>query len=330
MHNCIHNNRRNIDLLLILKNQTDPKHNRQYKHRFSCNKSRKQDTAARIIVITTATIKCCCKDTDHRCSRCFPIAEQYGFTFVGGHPMAGSEKTGFAHSNSYLIENVYYVITTSDGFEQKKADKLASFVKSLGAIPVIMDYKEHDYLTSKISHLPHVIAAGLVNDVLDGDTDNMLKSLAAGGFKDITRIASSSPVMWQHICLTNNKNIVNELDKYISSLSNIRNIIASKDSDKIYDFFDSAKKHRDSIHTSRKGATYSIFELYCDLKDETGAIANIAKLLATNNINIKNIGIIHNREYEQGALHLELYNQKSLDDAIILLRKNNYMVYEQH
>ena len=249
--------------------------------------------------------------------------------FIGGHPMAGSEKTGYNNSNSYLIENVYYILTTSPNISNKKVAEFEKFIKSLGALTVIIDYNKHDYLTSLISHLPHVIASGLVNYVLSNDPDDLLKTLAAGGFKDITRIASSSPVMWQHICLTNKDNIVKGLDEYIKVLSLIKNSIISEDDKSILDFFENAKNYRDSVHSTKKGTVDCIYEIHCDLIDETGAIANVARLLADNNINIKNIGIIHNREFEEGALHLELYNHSSMENAITLLRQNNYTVYER-
>ena len=122
--------------------------------------------------------------------------------FIGGHPMAGSEKSGFMNSKAHLIENAYYILTPSAKVAEEKVDAYKDFVSSLKALPVILDYHEHDHITGTISHLPHIIASTLVNFVHDTDSkEGMMKALAAGGFKDITRIASSSPVMWQQICL---------------------------------------------------------------------------------------------------------------------------------
>ena len=120
--------------------------------------------------------------------------------------MAGSEKSGFSNSKAHLIENAYYILTPAPGVSEDKVNAYRDFVESLRALPVILDYKEHDCITGTISHLPHIIASTLVNFVRDTDTkDELMKALAAGGFKDITRIASSSPVMWQQICLKNRK-----------------------------------------------------------------------------------------------------------------------------
>ena len=120
--------------------------------------------------------------------------------FIGGHPMAGSEKSGFANSKAHLIENAYYILTPSDKVSSEKLEDYRCFVQSLKALPIVLDYRLHDTVTGTISHLPHIIASCLVNFVKSTDTkEELMKLLAAGGFKDITRIASSSPIMWQQI-----------------------------------------------------------------------------------------------------------------------------------
>ncbi len=150
--------------------------------------------------------------------------------FIGGHPMAGSEKSGYANSKAMLIENAYYVLTPSPGIPQEKVDRFSKFVEQLRAIPVVMEPEEHDYVTGAISHLPHLIAASLVNFVRDHDTrTELMKNLAAGGFKDITRIASSSPTMWQHICVKNRENISQILDSYIQDLTQVKELVDQAD-----------------------------------------------------------------------------------------------------
>ena len=107
--------------------------------------------------------------------------------------MAGSEKTGYSASTDILLQNAYYAITRTDYNTDKDVAKLTELVRMTGAIPIITDPVTHDYAVAGISHVPHLIASSLVNLVKDNDTDaNLMKTLAAGGFKDITRIASSS------------------------------------------------------------------------------------------------------------------------------------------
>ena len=249
--------------------------------------------------------------------------------FIGGHPMAGSEKSGFANSKAHLIENAYYILTPTQKVSEEKTAAYRDLIASLKAIPITLDYQEHDHITGTISHLPHIIASTLVNYVRDTDTkDELMKALAAGGFKDITRIASSSPVMWQQICLKNGKNISHILGEYINALSRARELVDSGSEEALYTMFESSKDYRDSMPNSSAGPIKKQFALYCDIIDEAGGIATIATILASNNINIKNIGIIHNREFEEGVLRIEFYDGESSSKATELLQKYHYIVYE--
>ena len=250
--------------------------------------------------------------------------------FIGGHPMAGSEKSGFVNSKSILIENAYYILTPSEKVSKEKVVKYESFIQTLKALPVILGYEEHDYITGAISHLPHIIASSLVNFVKEHDGKNeLMKHLAAGGFKDITRIASSSPTMWQHICLKNKDNIVKILDEYIDLLNLAKESVANEEEQDIYNFFESSKNYRNSIPGGSSGPIKRMFAVYCDIVDEAGGIATIATILAANNINLKNIGIIHNREFEEGVLRIEFYDESSSKKAAELLQKYRYIVYER-
>ena len=250
--------------------------------------------------------------------------------FIGGHPMTGSEKTGYHNATAYLLENAYYIITPTAQSPRDKVAEFTELVRSLGAITMVLDYRAHDHATATISHLPHIVAASLVNLVQElDDEQETMKTIAAGGFKDITRIASSSAVMWENICLSNREQILEIMDCFSDQLSAIRKEIAASDGGSINGFFQSAKDYRDSITISKSGPLKKIFELYCDLIDEAGGIATIATILASNNLSIKNIGIIHNREFEDGVLHLEMYDEESLQKAVELLRKYHYTVYER-
>ena len=250
--------------------------------------------------------------------------------FIGGHPMAGSEKSGYANSKSVLIENSYYILTPSEPEQTEKVQAFSDFIQSLRAIPVALDCKTHDYVTGTISHLPHVIASSLVNFVRDHDTkDELMKLLAAGGFKDITRIASSSPTMWEHILTANREHISQILGNYIESLNMAKAMIDQGDSQGIYSFFDSSRSYRNSVPDISAGPIKKLFAIYCDIIDETGGIATIATILASNLISIKNIGIVHNREFEEGVLRIEFYEASAQEQAAQVLRRHRYTVYER-
>ena len=249
--------------------------------------------------------------------------------FIGGHPMTGSEKTGYRSAYALLLENAYYILTPTDSTPKDKLNILYCLIKEMGSLPIIIDPNEHDEITAAISHLPHILAAQLVNLIRESNESDKMKQLAAGGFKDITRIASSSPKMWQNICLTNAKVIKNILDQYIESLKAASDALNTMDGNYLYSMFDTAGEFRSSIPNKSIGLIHRIFEIFVDVIDETGSIANIATLLANNSISLKNIGIIHNREFEEGVLKIEFYDDKSENEAKDLLEKHSYHVYDR-
>lgn len=252
--------------------------------------------------------------------------------FIGGHPMAGSEKTGYAHSSDRLLENAYYILTPGSLLPENRYEEFFQFIESLHALPIRSDDKKHDYATAAISHVPHLIAAALVKLVEENDSpDQFMKLIAAGGFKDITRIASSSPTMWEHICRSNQEQILILLKKYIDQLEGISKDIQGKDFQKIYDLFETAGAYRNSLNDKASGPIQKTFQLYLDVPDEAGAIARVATLLADHNISIKNIGITHNREHSEGVLYIIFYDEISLQAAIPVLKsdQNHYTIYER-
>lgn len=247
--------------------------------------------------------------------------------FIGGHPMAGSERTGYANSKVSLLENAYYILTPSPSVSGEKLEAYRNLVWKMGAIPLILDCEKHDYITAAISHLPHVIAASLVNLIRDSDSEEgLMKMVAAGGFKDITRIASSSALMWQQICLANTENISLLLSKYIAALMDFREELDNRKEDTLYDLFESARIYRDSFIGASSGPIKRSFSLNVDIADRSGALAEITALLAKSGLSIKNIGISHNRESEDGVLKLEFYDEASLQKAAENLRKSGYPV----
>ena len=169
--------------------------------------------------------------------------------FIGGHPMAGSEKTGFANSSEDLLQDSYYLLTPCKTTAEEKVLFLKKILSGTGAIFATIDAGLHDDITAAISHVPHIVAASLVNMVRENDTSNeLMKTFAAGGFKDITRIASSSPEMWESICLSNADSIDHFLSLMIDELTKMRSYIANEQGGEINRFFASSRGYRDSIH----------------------------------------------------------------------------------
>lgn len=250
--------------------------------------------------------------------------------FIGGHPMAGSERYGYANSKAKLLENAYYILTPSKQVSEEKIKRYQSLITRIGAIPLVLSYTQHDHITAAISHLPHVIAASLVNLVRSSDSpDGIMKMIAAGGFKDITRIASSSSRMWQQICLTNGENITQLLGDYIRALTQIKDRIEEKKEAEIYDFFDQARIYRDSFLEASSGPIKKVFSFQVDIADKAGALASIVTILAAENISVKNIGIAHNREAAEGVLGIELYSEEAMQLAVTVLMQKGYSIHQK-
>ena len=249
--------------------------------------------------------------------------------FIGGHPMAGTEKAGFSSSFSHLFENAYYIMSPSKNCPEESLEYLAEIIRGIGAIPIKLDSKEHDIITATISHVPHVIASALVNLVKFSDSpDGKMQTLAAGGFKDITRIASSNPKMWENIILSNKEIVKSTLNKFTETINTFIEYIDNENSNGIYNFFDSAKKFRDSIPNNRKGLIEPQNELIVDVVDKPGIIGEIATILGNNGINIKNINVSNSREFEQGCLRITLPDSGSVAEAYELLAKKGYKVFK--
>lgn len=248
--------------------------------------------------------------------------------FIGGHPMAGSEKAGYTSGSAHLFENAYYVLTPCKCSDAHSIERMKKVIIGIGAIPIIMDAAEHDRVTGAISHVPHIIASALVNMVKVADKgDGIVKLLAAGGFRDITRIASSNPVMWENIVSSNKAPIHELLDSFTDILERCRIAVNSGNTAEILEFFNEAKSYRDSIPSVATGLIQPEFDLTVDVMDKPGIIGEIATLLGKNNINIKNINVSNSREFEQGCLRVTLYDMESANIGFDLLSATGYKVY---
>ena len=202
-------------------------------------------------------------------------------------------------------------------------------VESIGAIPLTLSAPQHDMAVGAISHLPHVVAYALVNSIRpQNDHDRLLQRLAAGGFRDITRIASSNPDMWESICLNNREALLALLDKFQYILSEFRNSLETKDKEAVLSFFSQAKEYRDSFDQNIRGLMPNGYVLTLDVPDKPGAIAKVSVILLSEGINIKNISISNIREYEGGVLHIMFANENERQHAKEVLIGNGFLITE--
>jgi prephenate dehydrogenase len=168
--------------------------------------------------------------------------------FIGGHPMAGKEKSSYFNASASLIDGCYYFLTPSAAATQKDVSDFEALISSLGCRTMTVDPGKHDFIVGAISHVPHMAAYTLVKLVKDEDTpEEYMRVTAAGGFRDTTRVASSDPTMWEEICLANQENLTSLMDKYIDKLREVREYIAGGDKENLYRIFKEAKDYRDSM-----------------------------------------------------------------------------------
>ena len=247
--------------------------------------------------------------------------------FIGGHPMAGSEKTGYENSDPLILENAYYMLCPSEEAPEALVSRMTGLVSAIRAIPFRIEAELHDRTVATISHLPHLIAAALVNLVEDTDSpDGVMRRAAAGGFKDITRIASGSPVMWEQICRTNREAIISVLDRYMDSLKDIRAALKTADVSAVHDLFEKSGAYRKTIDDDRTGFIDAKHSFSVYVADRPGSISILAAILAAGGISIRNIGINHSREAYEGALRVSFYDGDSRELAEKLLKNYGYMI----
>lgn len=248
--------------------------------------------------------------------------------FIGGHPMAGTQNSGYRASLPHLFENAYYVLTPLLETSDDALDSLTNLLESIGAIPLIMDAKLHDEIVCSISHLPHVVAAALVNTVCSVDDPNHFRErLAAGGFRDITRIASSDPAMWESISFSNRDELLKAIALMQEQLENFAQMLKSNNRQGVKDYFEKAQQYRSSLPDRQSLVLLSYHDLYVDVEDRPGIIGEVTSLLGRYNINIKNLRIINSREGEPGCLVLSLAEAISLDMAKKVLSQHGYKTY---
>jgi prephenate dehydrogenase len=171
-----------------------------------------------------------------------------GTFFIGGHPIAGTEKSGVDASFPTLYEGKRCIVTPTPNTDQTALDKVVRMWESAGSEVVIMDVAKHDRVLAAISHLPHMVAYALVNAVGDYDRfDESILKYTAGGFKDFTRIASSDPAMWRDIAMMNRESVLELMDFFAGYLAELRRLVEKGDALGMEEFFARSKEKRDAI-----------------------------------------------------------------------------------
>ena len=242
--------------------------------------------------------------------------------FVGAHPMAGSHKTGAASADVNLFENAYYILTPSSLTTPDTLEEMKDLLSGLHARFIEIDAEEHDRVTSQISHFPHILASGLMEQTASyAEQHEMTRRFAAGGFRDMTRIAESEPGMWTSILLSNRETIVERIEDFKDRLDEIGQAISKGDENQIWNFFNQAREQRQAMEIHKRGGVDSSFDLYVDVPDEEDVILRILELL--RGTSLVNIHINEeNREDVHGILQISFKNAQDLKRAEQVITEN--------
>ena len=170
-------------------------------------------------------------------------------SWIPSHPIAGTEESGPEAGFSELFKNRWCILTPSKKAKEKDIDTLKSFWKKIGSKVDIMDAKQHDYILSITSHIPHLVAYNIVNTSINiqEEKQSAIIKYSAGGLRDFTRIAASNPIMWRDIFIQNKTNTSKEIEKFIANLEDLKNAIENEDGKKLEEIFTKTKKIRKEI-----------------------------------------------------------------------------------
>jgi prephenate dehydrogenase len=246
-------------------------------------------------------------------------------TFIGGHPMAGTHRKGVQASRERMFENAIYVLTPTVNSNEKQLEFLKDVLKGTNSHFIVLAPDEHDEMTGVTSHFPHLIASTLVHQAKHwSEKHSFLPNLAAGGFRDITRIASSSPEMWQDIFYHNRNQLSHLLDEWIEEMNYLKQLVEKNDKDEMISYLTNAKMYRDGLPDRNKGAIPAFYDIYIDIKDQPGSLAIVVLLLANNGISIKNIEILEIREGISGSLRISFYSKEAQEKSVKILNEHGY------
>lgn len=256
-------------------------------------------------------------------------------TFIGGHPMAGSEKSGIHHSDPFLFENATYALCPSapmaastPGLLVPGVESLAAIIEAIGANVILIDAEKHDRIAAAVSHLPQLLAVTLMNYVGNfQEHDETYLRLAAGGFRDMTRIASSRFDMWKDILEANEGPIVDALAGFSTQLDQLRQTFEEDRPGPLRSAFQKARSSRNLIPKDSKGFLHPLADVYVYAEDKPGFLYHLTKILHEASINIKDLELLKIREGIEGVFRIGFEDQPTAGRAIETLSESGYEAF---
>jgi len=240
-----------------------------------------------------------------------------GVSYIGGHPLAGSDRSGITGADKYLLQNAVYVLTALPSASSEKVENLKELLAATGAQVIVLTPADHDAMVSKVSHLPHIVAASLMNN-LERQPDAL--RLAAGGLRDTTRIAASNPELWEDILLLNRDAVAGEIRALINQLDRYLVAIESNDGTNLCQYLKNAQQMRKNLPICRTSLLTSA-DIVAIIPDKPGIIGTVGALLGGAGININDIQIMGVRDENEGSLRMGV-PQAQVQEALRLLKDN--------
>jgi prephenate dehydrogenase len=222
--------------------------------------------------------------------------------YVGGHPMGGSERSGPDHASASVLDGAVWVVDETAAPEA--LERLEAWIAKVGARPVRLPVERHDRLVAMVSHLPQVASTalmGLAAAEEAGEPEILL--LAAGGFRDLTRLAASNPHLWSDILLANRAAIVRAIDLYVARLTGLRDIVVAEDAAEVERAFAESKQARLSL-AAKPQVKAGVAVLQVPVPDRPGVLAEVTATMSEAGVNIEDLQIVHSPEGGQGTVHL--------------------------
>ncbi len=243
--------------------------------------------------------------------------------FVGGHPMAGSDRAGVLHADAALLENAVWALTPTDHTDPGALARVRELVEALGARPIVVAPAQHDRLVATVSHVPYLTAVALTSLVDRGEERELKMLLAAGGFRDLTRVASGSPLMSRDMVVGNREAVRAALRALVAELEALE--AAMDDDDALLLRAEEAKRSRDGLPIVRRSLLPARFELVAAVADRPGEFARITRALGRAQVNIKDLEVLGIRE-AGGAVRIAVESEEALARARDALAAEGYEV----
>jgi len=241
--------------------------------------------------------------------------------FVGGHPMAGSERVGVLNADAALLENAVWVLTPTAATDPEALALVQRIVVALGAHAIEVDPELHDRLVATVSHVPYLAAVALTHLVAEAEERELLMLLAAGGFRDLTRVASGSPRMSRDMVVANRAAVRDAAARFGRALTALAERL--DDPEALLDAAEAAKRTRDALPVVRRSLMPARHEVVIAVPDRPGQLARITAALGDAGVNVKDIEVLGIRE-AGGALRLAFETLDEQRRATEVLRDAGY------